>query len=182
MTNEEQGQENTAQEKTAKVHFDLRDPAQLIAVGFGSGLAPKAPGTFGTLAAIPFCLLLLQLDPEVYVWWIAATFGIGVWVCDITCEKLGVHDHSAIVVDEFVGLFVTLLPVAVGLIAFSWIALVAGFLLFRFFDVLKPWPIRMLDRRVHGGFGVMLDDLVAGLFAAVVLWAAFAGWERFVAG
>ncbi len=151
---------------------NMRDPAQLVAFGFGSGLSPKAPGTVGTLAAIPLALLLLQCDFPVYAWWVAASFALGVLVCDIASEKLGVHDHGGIVIDEFIGLFVTFLPIAAGMVAFGWPAIVAGFLLFRFFDVLKPWPIRVLDARVHGGFGVMLDDLVAGLFAAALLWLA----------
>lgn len=161
-----------AQDKHAKVAVDLRDPAQLLAFGFGSGLAAKAPGTVGTLAALPFAWLLLQLDFPLYLWWTAAAFALGVWASDIACEKLGVHDHGGIVIDEFVGLFVTLLPIAAGLVAFSWLALAAGFVLFRVFDILKPWPIRVLDQRVHGGFGVMLDDLVAGLFAAGILCVA----------
>jgi phosphatidylglycerophosphatase A len=159
-----------ANDEQVPAAINLRDPAQFIAFGFGSGLAPKAPGTVGTLAAIPLALLLLQLDAPLYAWWTAAAFALGVWASDITCEKLGVHDHGGIVIDEFIGLFVTLLPIAFGLVGFTWITVAAGFVLFRFFDILKPWPIRVLDQRVHGGIGVMLDDLVAGIFAAGVLW------------
>lgn len=166
-------------DKHAKVAVDLRDPAQLIAFGFGSGLAPKAPGTFGTLAAVPFWFLLAPLPLPLYALATAILFAIGVWASDVTCRRLGVHDHGGIVIDEFAGFYVTLLPVAASLVAASWLSLLAAFLLFRVFDVLKPWPIRVLDRRVHGGFGVMLDDLVAGLFAAAVLWAlavVLPGW------
>ncbi|MFZ5723777.1 MAG: phosphatidylglycerophosphatase A [Pseudomonadota bacterium] len=171
------GGEHGGNDKHARVAVDLRDPAQLIAFGFGSGLAPKAPGTFGTLAAVPLYLLLLQFPWPVYVVATLAIFVLGVWASDVACRRLGVHDHSGIVIDEFAGFLVTMLPAVLGLVAAGWATLLAGFLLFRFFDVLKPWPIRVLDRRVHGGFGVMLDDLVAGLFAAAALWAAFAGRE-----
>lgn len=166
-------------DKHARVAVNLRDPAQLLAFGFGSGLAPKAPGTFGTLAAVPLYLLLLQLPAAGYLLATLVVMVVGIWASDVTCRRLGVHDHSGIVIDEFAGFLVTMLPVALSLVPAGWATLLAGFLLFRFFDVAKPWPIRVLDRRVHGGFGVMLDDLVAGLFAAFVLWVGAAGWERF---
>lgn len=158
-------------DKHRKVAFDLRDPLQLLACGFGSGLTPKAPGTFGTLAAIPFYFLLVMLPLPLYALATLAVCVLGTWASEVTCRKLGVHDHSSIVIDEFAGFYVTMLPVAAALVTRTWPAVVAGFLLFRLFDVLKPWPIRVLDRRVHGGLGVMLDDLVAGLFAAACLWA-----------
>lgn len=161
-------------EKTQRVTVDLRDPAQLIAFGFGSGLAPKAPGTFGTLAAIPLYLLLAQLPLAGYLLATLAVIVIGIWASDVTCRRLGVHDHSGIVIDEFAGFFVTMAVMTPTLPS-----VVAGFLLFRLFDVLKPWPISVLDRRVHGGVGVMLDDLAAGVLAAAVLWLLAAwlpGW------
>lgn len=136
----------------------------LLAFGLGSGAAPKAPGTVGTLAAIPIFLGVNNLSPTAYLVLVAAMFLVGIWLCDKTSRDLGVHDHGGIVWDEWVGLLVTLWLVPPG-----WIWLLAGFLLFRLFDILKPWPIGWLDRQVSGGFGIMLDDLVAGLFALAVV-------------
>lgn len=142
----------------------LRDPAQFLALGFGSGLAPRAPGTFGTLAAVPVYLLLRPLTVPVYLVVLAVLFAVGVWVCGHTARQLGVHDHPAIVWDEVVGFLLTMLLAPPGLI---WLLL--GFVLFRFFDIIKPWPISALDRRVEGGMGIMVDDVVAGLFALACL-------------
>lgn len=144
----------------------LRCPVCLLAFGFGSGLAPKAPGTFGTLAALPLWLAAAFLPLPAYLAVTALMFLVGVWLCGRCEEILGVQDHSGIVWDEFVGLFIALAAAPV-----SWGAVAAGFLLFRLFDVLKPWPIAWLDRRVHGGLGIMLDDAVAGVFAWVCLFA-----------
>ncbi|HEY0963636.1 MAG TPA: phosphatidylglycerophosphatase A [Pseudomonadales bacterium] len=138
----------------------LRNPVHLLAFGFGSGLAPKAPGTFGTLAAIPFFLLLQQLPLAAYALALVLAFGLGIWICDKTAHDLGVHDHGGIVWDEFVGLWITLFVAPPG-----WWWIVVGFLLFRFFDIVKPFPISWLDRRVSGGLGIMIDDAVAGSFA-----------------
>lgn len=151
------------EEKRASVNVDLRDPAHFIAFGFGSGLAPKAPGTFGTLAAIPLYLLLAQLPFAGYAVAVVASIVVGVWACGASSRKLGVHDHGGIVWDEFAGYLLTML-VALPTLA----NVVAGFLLFRLFDILKPWPIRWLDRHVHGGLGIMVDDLLAAVFAG--LW------------
>jgi len=144
----------------------LRCPVCLLAFGFGSGLAPKAPGTFGTLAALPLWLAAASLPLPAYLAVTALMFLAGVWLCGRCEEILGIQDHSGIVWDEFVGLFIALAAAPV-----SWGAVAAGFLLFRLFDVLKPWPIAWLDRRVHGGLGIMLDDAVAGVFAWVCLFA-----------
>lgn len=144
----------------------LANPVCFLAFGFGSGLAPQAPGTFGTLAAVPLYLLAAPLPLPVYLAVVLAMFIAGVWLCGRCEQILGIQDHSGIVWDEFVGLFITLAaaPVSFGAVA-------AGFLLFRLFDVLKPWPIGWFDRRVHGGFGIMLDDAIAGLFAWAALFA-----------
>jgi phosphatidylglycerophosphatase A len=144
-----------------------RNPIHLIACGFGSGLAPKAPGTFGTLAAIPFWLLLQTFSWPIYWLIIVAAFVLGVFVCGRTARDLRVHDHGALVWDEFVGLWITL---AFMPLHWFWIAL--GFLLFRLFDIWKPWPIRWFDRNVKGGLGVMLDDVIAGLAALLLLQLA----------
>jgi phosphatidylglycerophosphatase A len=141
----------------------LRRPVQLLAFGFGSGLAPRAPGTFGTLAAVPLYLLLTGLSDLQYLLVLVLAGLLGVYVCHRTAVELGVHDHGGIVWDEFVGFWITMFLAPPG----GW-WLLAGFALFRFFDVLKPWPIRWLDRHVHGGFGIMIDDVLAGVFA----WAS----------
>ncbi|EGV51863.1 phosphatidylglycerophosphatase A [endosymbiont of Riftia pachyptila (vent Ph05)] len=145
---------------------DLRRPHHLIAFGFGSGLAPFAPGTFGTLLAIPIYLLLQSQPLPAYLTILLGLFLIGIPICGRTSDDLGVHDHGGIVWDEVVGYLVTMSLAPPG-----WLWLVLGFLLFRLFDILKPWPIRWIDRRVSGGFGIMFDDLLAGLFALVVMQA-----------
>ncbi len=143
---------------------DWRDPVQLAACGFGSGLAPVAPGTFGTLVALPLWWLLQPLPLAAYLAVVALLAGVGVWLCGRAAAALGVHDHPAIVWDEIVGYLVAMTAAPAG-----WLPMLLGFALFRAFDILKPWPIRTVDRRVHGGLGIMLDDLLAGAFAGVVL-------------
>ncbi len=142
----------------------LRDPGHLLALGFGSGLAPRAPGTFGTLAAIPVYLLCAQLPLTIYLLVVVATFMLGIYVCGRTARALGVHDHPGIVWDEVVGYLLTMAWAPPG-----WLWVVLGFVCFRLFDILKPWPIRVLDRSVHGGFGIMIDDALAGGVAALCL-------------
>lgn len=143
----------------------LSTPAGWLACGFGSGLAPVAQGTFGSLAAILPWLLLRQLSWPLNLLVIAIGFVVGVWACDMAGRKLGVDDHRSLVWDEFVGQWIALLPALLA----PWWAIVIGFALFRLFDVWKPWPIGYLDRHLKGGLGVMMDDVIAGLFAAVVL-------------
>lgn len=139
-------------------------PVHFLAFGFGSGLAPFAPGTVGTLAAVPLYLMLEQLSLPLYLLMVAVAFFVGVWICGVSGRELGVHDHGGIVWDEFVGFWITMAAAPSG---WGWI--VVGFLLFRLFDIWKPWPIRWADRRVSGGLGVMLDDLIAGIYAALFL-------------
>ncbi len=141
----------------------LRDPVHWPAFGFGLGLAPFAPGTFGSLLGIP----LWWMTPP--LWWVqlsvaAVTFLAGIWLCDVSSRRLGVHDHSGIVWDEVVGMYLTLLVVPREAL---WI--LASFALFRLFDIWKPWPIRDLDHRLRGGLGIMLDDVIAALYAALLL-------------
>ncbi|MCU7916667.1 MAG: phosphatidylglycerophosphatase A [Candidatus Thiodiazotropha sp. (ex Gloverina cf. vestifex)] len=159
-------------EQQATTAPDLRKPIHLLAFGFGSGLAPKAPGTFGTLVAIPIYLLLQPLSFTLYLVLLLLGFVVGIWICGQASKDLGVHDHGGIVWDEIVGYLVTMSFASDGV---WWILI--GFVLFRFFDILKPWPINWLDQQVHGGFGIMLDDLVAGLYAGSVMlliqWGAF---------
>lgn len=142
----------------------FRHPLHLLAFGFGSGLSPVAPGTVGTLAAVPLYLLLAQLDLPLYLLAVLVTFAVGIPVCGITCRHLGRHDHGGVVWDEFVGFWVTMIAAPAG-----WPWIVAGFLLFRCFDIGKPFPIGFFDRRMHGGLGVMIDDVLAGAYAWLCL-------------
>ncbi len=142
----------------------LRNPLHWPALGFGLGAAPFAPGTFGTLLGIPLYLLLAQLPLTGYLAALVVLFLAGVVVCRVTARALGVHDHPAIVFDEVVGFLVTMTLAPSG----AW-AIATGFALFRLFDIWKPWPIRGIDRRVHGGLGIMLDDVLAGVYALLIL-------------
>jgi len=144
----------------------MRHPAYLLAFGGGAGLVPKAPGTVGSLVALPIYLLLLPLAPIVYGVLVTALFFLGVWACARTERDLGVHDHPGIVWDEIVGMLVTLFFAPAG-----WVWLLTGFGLFRLFDIWKPYPIRWLNDHVQGGWGIMLDDLAAGVAAAASLQA-----------
>ncbi len=146
---------------------NLINPVHLLAFGLGSGCAPKAPGTFGTLMAVALYVPLSGLSLPMYLAVLAVAIVAGVWLCGRTSRDLGVRDHSGIVWDEFAGFWLTMVAAPSG---WGWI--IAGFLLFRLFDILKPWPISWLDRRVHGGLGIMLDDLVAGAFAWMILQGA----------
>ena len=142
----------------------LKSPVHILAFGFGTGLSPKAPGTVGTLVAFPLFWATMSLGTTAQLGIAAAMFAFGVWLCGESAKKLGVHDHGGIVWDEIVGMYLTLLaapPTVLG-----W---VAAFVLFRFFDIVKPWPIRDLDHRLRGGLGIMLDDVVAALYAASLL-------------
>jgi phosphatidylglycerophosphatase A len=144
----------------------FRDPFLFVAFGFGSGLARPGPGTAGTLLAIPFYWLLIQLSFPVYLLIVLIALSAGIWVCDVASRRLGVHDHSGIVWDEMVGLWITMIavPVSIPLV-------VIGFVLFRLFDIFKPWPISWLDKHVSGGFGIMIDDVLAAVFANLCLQA-----------
>jgi len=140
----------------------LKDPVIFIACGFGSGLVPVAPGTAGTLAAIPLYLLLSLFEQWVYLAVTAIVTIAGIWVCAYTAKKLDVHDHPSIVIDEIAGFFITM-----AIVPNEWLWIVIGFVLFRFFDAVKPWPISWIDKNVKGGFGIMVDDVVAG-FASML--------------
>jgi len=142
----------------------LLNPIDLLALGFGSGLVPVGPGTAGTVVAIPLYLLLQPLGLVVYLAIVVLAFVAGIGICTHAANRLGVHDHPGIVWDEIVGYLVTMTAAPGG-----WEWVVGGFVLFRIFDIAKPWPIRWLDRHVHGGSGIMLDDLLAGVFAAAVM-------------
>ncbi|HQU15570.1 MAG: phosphatidylglycerophosphatase A [Chromatiales bacterium 21-64-14] len=143
----------------------LRRPVPFLALGFGAGLSPYAPGTAGTLVAVPLYWGLALFPGTVYAAVVTVMFAVGIWLCHRAAVELGVADHPAIVWDEIVGFLVTMIPVPR-----TWFWVVAGFALFRLFDIVKPWPIRWLDRNVPGGFGIMVDDLLAGAYGAAVLW------------
>lgn len=147
----------------------LTDPVHFLAFGFGTGLAGKAPGTAGSLPGMLLAFATLPLALEWRLGIAAVLIISGIWICGESSRRLGVHDHPGIVWDELTAMYLLLL-VAPAQIAF-WIA---SFLLFRLFDIWKPWPIRDLDHRLAGGVGIMLDDLVAALYAAVFL--ALGGW------
>lgn len=142
----------------------LRTPAGLFAFGFGSGLARFAPGTMGTLAAVPFALLLKQLPGWTYGAALVALFLAGVWFCGAASRALGRDDPGGIVWDEMVGYWLT-----VALLPPDWGWWLAAFALFRGFDILKPWPIRQVERSFAGGLGIMLDDVFAALYAMLAL-------------
>lgn len=143
----------------------LRSPTLLLAFGFGSGLSPKAPGTMGTLAAIPLWWLLAQLPLTSYLIVVLIAAVVGITICGRAADQMGVHDHGGIVWDEFVGFWI-----AMATLPITWQSVILGFVLFRLFDILKPWPISWLDKKVSGGFGIMIDDVIAGLAAAAVIY------------
>jgi phosphatidylglycerophosphatase A len=148
-------------DKQIRSRVSLLNPVHFLALGFGSGLTPKMPGTIGTLAGLPLVVLLaLYTSTSIYLLITIIACIVGVWICKKTSEDMQVHDHGAIVWDEVAGMLITMIAVPL-----SWQTLLAGFLLFRFFDIVKPWPISYLDKHVHGGFGIMIDDVLAGLFA-----------------
>ena len=142
----------------------LTDPVQLFAFGFGSGLAPVAPGTMGTLAALPIYLLFASQPLWIYSLVVIAAGLLGVWLCGSASRRLGVHDHPGIVWDEFVGVWIALWAVPAEPL---WIA--SAFVAFRILDIAKPWPISWLDEHLRGGLGIMADDVAAGVLACLVL-------------
>ncbi len=143
----------------------ISSPILFLAFGFGSGLAKKMPGTMGTVAAIPVYLVFIQFNSWVYALLTLLVCYFGISICGRAAEQLGEHDFGGIVWDEIAGLLITM-----AIVPFSWSALATGFVLFRIFDILKPWPIKWADKKVSGGFGIMLDDILAGVFAALILF------------
>lgn len=144
----------------------LRQPVHLLAFGFGAGLFPLAPGTAGTLVAIPLVIATAALGWSAQLAIALLGIALGVYICGESARRLGTHDHPAIVWDEISGYMITMLPVPP-----TWPWLLAGFVLFRLFDILKPWPIREADHSLRGGLGIMLDDVLAGIFAGLILLA-----------
>lgn len=148
--------------------FNLKRPHQFFGLGFGLGLAPKAPGTFGTFAALPLIFTTMYFPLWLQIVFAVVISVFGIWACGKTADDLGVHDHPAIVWDEVAGYYITMIGAAL-----SWQSLLVGFLFFRFFDIAKPGPIRILDRRLHGGLGIMADDILAGVFSLICVQALF---------
>lgn len=152
----------------------MRHPAGWIATGFGSGLSPLAPGTAGSLAALLPWLALRELPLALYALALVLAFALGVWACAWAVAALQTADPGVAVWDEFVGLWLALSPL-LGSPA-DWLWICVGFILFRIFDIAKPWPVSWADRRVAGGLGVMLDDAIAGGYAALIL-AMLRAWS-----
>ena len=149
------------------VKFKLSNPVHFLALGFGAGLIKPAPGTWGTLVAVPLYIGFMAVNPSPsYGLSVLAifTFIIGIYLCGKTANDVGVHDHGAIVWDEIVGYFISLIALPPNMIN-----IVLAFVLFRFFDIIKPWPIKVVDKKIHGGFGIMFDDVLAGIMACLVL-------------
>jgi len=139
-------------------------PVHLFAFGFGCGLSPLAPGTIGTLATVPLYLWMTQFSLPIYAVCLLLLIVVSVIIAGHSAKLLGVHDHSGIVIDEVCGYLLTMM-----FAPFAWQWVVIGFILFRIFDITKPWPIRIMDKSVEGGFGIVVDDLMAGIYAAVCL-------------
>ena len=146
---------------------NMLDPVQFLAFGFGSGLSPKAPGTVGKAVALLLYWLAPELTPVLHAVVLLPLTAVGIWLCGEASRRLGVHDHGGIGWDEFIGLWISgwALPKTL-----PW--MVAAFLLFRWLDIRKPGPIGWLDRNTHGGFGIMIDDVAAGVVASLILLAA----------
>ncbi|NMP14812.1 phosphatidylglycerophosphatase A [Thalassotalea sp. Y01] len=154
--------------KNASQLFNLSNPVHFLALGFGTGLAPKAPGTFGTLAALPFIFILAQFALPVYIAAAIIMSLVGIWICGKASADAQVHDHGAIVWDEVAGYTITMIAIPL-----NWQTLLVGFIIFRIFDILKPWPISIADKKVHGGLGIMLDDIIAGVLSLALMHLIF---------
>ncbi|HBD18755.1 MAG TPA: phosphatidylglycerophosphatase A [Arenimonas sp.] len=143
----------------------MKHPLGWLAAGFGSGFSPRAPGTVGSAAALlPWWFLMKDLPLPAYLAVLAAGFAIGCWAAHWVIRETKIEDPSLVVWDEFIGMWITLLAAPAG-----WPWMLAAFVLFRLFDIAKPWPVSWADRQLHGGFGAMLDDALAGVYALAVL-------------
>ncbi|WP_457913995.1 phosphatidylglycerophosphatase A [Candidatus Gillettellia adelgis] len=157
---------------SAKRRIRICNPWHLLATGFGIGLFPVMPGTMGSLAAIPCWLLLIQLSWPLYSLLITCSICIGIYVCYQTTRDIQVHDHSSIVWDEFVGMWITLTALPVNNL--QWV--IVGLIIFRVLDIWKPIPIRWLDHNVRGGIGIMIDDIFAGILSAGIIYLINYSW------
>ena len=161
------GNDHVSEQKQSARELTFGTLSGFFAFGFGSGLSPLAPGTMGTLVAIPLAVGLKLLPPELFWPLLLALFLVGVQLCAVTSKRLGQHDPGGIVWDEMVAYWL-----AVAFVPLHWAWLTAAFVLFRVFDILKPWPIRKVEDRFGGGLGIMLDDVVAAVYAMVLMQAA----------
>ena len=152
--------------KDFKKYLKLTNPIHFLAVGLGSGLSPIMPGTMGSLMAIPLWLLFWGLQPALYWVFILVTFVFGCYICQKTSDDTHTHDSGHIVWDEFVGMWITLYFIP----QFSILWVTIAFVAFRLFDMAKPWPIRWFDKRVPGGFGIMVDDVIAAIFSSLSVY------------
>jgi len=148
----------------SKAKLSWFNPVHWLALGFGSGLAPKAPGTFGTLIGIPVVFLFAHFNWWEYLLALVVMTVAGIWICQYTAEAMGEHDHPSIVWDEIVGYAIAMFALPVEPF---W--LIAAFVLFRIFDIWKPGPIGWADKKLSGGNGIMMDDVLAGVLSAVLL-------------
>ena len=153
-------------DKILRQRVSMKNPVHFLALGFGSGLIPLMPGTFGSVAAIPLIVAMSFVDIYAFLAITVVSFLLGIFLCGKTADDMKMHDHGSIVWDEVAGMMVVFIAVPT-----TALNLIIGFLLFRFFDILKPWPIREFDKKVHGGFGIMIDDIIAGAMACGCLHA-----------
>ena len=149
-----------------RARVSMKNPVHFLALGFGSGLIPFMPGTFGSLAALPLLVACSQVSVISFIALTLIFSVVGIYLCGKTADDMQVHDHGSIVWDEVAGILLTFLWVPL-----SPVTVLLGFVLFRFFDILKPWPIKPIDKYLAGGLGIMLDDVVAGIMACASLHA-----------
>ena len=154
--------------KTPTFRELARHPIDLLAFGFGAGLSRVAPGTVGSLVGVIFLLFASSLSVSWYLLITGIVLVVGIWLCDTTARRLGAHDHPGIVWDEITGYLITMIGIPK-----EWLWIAAGFAVFRLLDILKPWPINMIDRKVTGGLGIMLDDVAAGILGCGLLHFAY---------
>lgn len=150
----------------AKNRLQMSNPMHFLASGFGSGLSSVMPGTSGSIAAIPFWLLLIQLSWIFYFLFLIFSIFFGIYLCYQTDQDMRVHDHHSIVWDEFVGMWITLIALPTN----NWQWVITGFVIFRILDISKPWPISWFDRNIRGGAGIMTDDIVAGILSVGIIY------------
>jgi len=158
-------------QKEYRARVSMRNPVHFLALGFGSGLVPFMPGTFGSLAAVPLIYFSANLPVALFITITLVASVVGIYLCGKTADDMQVHDHGSIVWDEVAGMFISFLFVPI-----TAPTLLIGFLLFRLFDILKPWPIGVVDKRMHGGTGIMLDDIIAGIMTCVCMHLVIHLW------
>lgn len=157
---------NTMGMVAAKKRINLKNPLHLLATGFGSGMCPWIPGTTGSLISLPIVFLMMHLSWPFYFLVVILSICLGVFLCDQTSKDIGAHDHSCIVWDELVGISITMITIPIN----NWYLIWSGFLLFRLIDLWKPYPIDLLDIKIHGGIGIMIDDIAAGMISTSILY------------